>query len=72
MGKGMMMICKTYGGMKIKDRNGKEEVWLWDYAQDKPRRESEMKAEQKAASEKKKQMKAKAEIEKLNQQKLEL
>lgn len=63
----MMMICKTYGGMIIRG-----EKWLWDYAQDKPRRESEMMAEKKAASEKKKLMKAKAESDKLNQQKLEL
>lgn len=62
-----MMICKTYGGMVI---NG--ERWLWDYAQDRPRRESEMIAEKKAAIEKKKLMKLKAESEKLNQQKLEL
>lgn len=67
MGKGMMMICKTYGGMII---NG--ERWLWDYAQDRPRRESEMKAEEKAASERKKWMKAKAELEKMKQQKLDL
>ena len=61
----MMMICKAYGGMII---NG--ERWLWDYAQDKPRRESEMKAEEKEASERKKYMKAKAEIEKMKQLKL--
>lgn len=67
MGKGMMMICKTYGGMIIGG-----ERWLWDYAQDRPRRESEMIAEKKAAIEKKKLMKLKAESEKLNQQKLEL
>ena len=67
MGKGMMMLCKTYGGMVI---NG--ERWLWDYAQDKPRRESEMKAEEKAASERKKWMKAKNELEKMKQQKLDL
>jgi hypothetical protein len=48
------MICKAYGGMTI---NGVK--WIWDYAQDKPVRDDELKAmakeerdRRKAASEK--------------------
>lgn len=58
------MICKYYGGMIVKGADGKEVKWLYDYAQDRPRLESEMLAEEKAASERKKWLKIKAQIEK--------
>lgn len=40
--KGLARICKMYGSIKVIDKNGKEVVWLWDYANDKPRLKSDM------------------------------
>lgn len=39
---GLAMICKMYGSMSIKDQDGKEVIWIWDYVNDKPRLKSEM------------------------------
>ena len=64
---GLAMICKIYGGMIVKGADGKEVKWLYDYAQDRPRLESEMLAEEKAAKERRKQLKAKATIDKEKQ-----
>jgi major membrane immunogen (membrane-anchored lipoprotein) len=49
---GLANICKLYGKMTVKDNNGKEVVWLYDYAKDKPRLKSEMTKEEIALSEK--------------------
>lgn len=49
---GLAKICKLYGSMTVKDEHGKEVIWLYDYANDKPRLRSEMTKEEIAASEK--------------------
>lgn len=49
---GLAKICKLYGSMTVSDDSGKKVVWLWDYAQDRPRVKSEMSKEEIAASEK--------------------
>lgn len=51
MGGGLQRVCKLYGSMTVKDNNGKSVRWLWDYANDKARLESEMTKEEIAASE---------------------
>lgn len=43
---GLAKICKMYGSVKVTGADGKEVIWLWDYAQDKPRLKSEMTAEE--------------------------
>lgn len=40
-----------YGGVKLKDRNGNEVLWVWDYAKDEPRIKSEMTQNELLASE---------------------
>ena len=45
-------ICKMFGSMKVVDANGKEVIWLWDYANDKPRLKTEMSKEEIMKSEK--------------------
>lgn len=52
---GLAKICKLYGSMKFV-ADGKEVIWVWDYANDKARLETEMTAEEKKASEKAKWM----------------
>lgn len=49
---GLAKICKLYGSVEIIDNNGKKVIWLYDYANDKPRLKSEMTEEEIAASEK--------------------
>lgn len=49
---GLAKICKIYGGMEITDKDGKTAKWIYDYANDKPRLESEMSEEEIIASEK--------------------
>ena len=39
---GLARICKMYGSMEVSDANGKKVIWLWDYANDKPRLKTEM------------------------------
>lgn len=39
---GLARMCRMYGGMKFKDKDGKEVIWLWDYKKEIPRLESEM------------------------------
>lgn len=51
MGKGMQMICKTYGAIEFK-QNGKTVRYVWDYHRDIAVLESEMTKEQKELSEK--------------------
>lgn len=46
---GLQKLCKLYGRMKIN-----ETMWIWDYANGKPRIESEMTKEEITASEKEK------------------
>jgi hypothetical protein len=48
---GLAMICKMYGQMIVTDENGKKVIWVWDYANDKPRLKHEMTKEELAASE---------------------
>lgn len=48
---GLAKLCKAFG--KIESYvEGKKVTWLWDYANDKPRLESEMTKEEKRASDK--------------------
>lgn len=49
---GLQRVLKAFGRMQIKGANNKTVWWVWDYANDKPVKESEMTTEQKAASEK--------------------
>jgi hypothetical protein len=51
---GLSKICKLYGGLTVKDSNGKSVRYVWDYIDDKAVPESEMTKERWAASEKKK------------------
>ena len=48
---GLQKILKSHGEMHITDAAGKKTVWLWDYANNKPRIKSEMTGEEIAASE---------------------
>lgn len=50
--RGLAKICKMYGSVRIKGNGGKEVVWVYDYANDKPRLKKEMTKEEFAASEK--------------------
>jgi hypothetical protein len=47
---GLARLCKMYGGMKFKDRHGKEVVYVWDYVRDEPRRKDEMTQDELLAS----------------------
>jgi hypothetical protein len=50
---GLARLCKLYGKIIAgKDKDGKEIIWLYDYANDIPRLQSEMTKEEIAASEK--------------------
>ena len=49
---GLSRLCRMYGRMKFKDKDGKEVMWLWDYKNEKPRLESEMTKEEIGESEK--------------------
>jgi len=49
---GLARICKMYGSMEVSDANGEKVIWLWDYANDKPRLKEEMTKEEIAVSEK--------------------
>lgn len=40
---GLRMICKMYGGMTVKDANGKTIKYVWDYEKDEPVKESDLK-----------------------------
>ena len=53
---GLARICKLYGSMEVIGEDGKKVVWLYDYANDKPRLKSEMSKEEITASEKAKWM----------------
>ena len=48
---GLARICKLYGKITCKDRHGNTMVWMYDYANDKPRLQHEMTKEEIAASE---------------------
>ena len=48
---GLARICKMYGQMTITDECGKKVIWVWDYANDKPRLKHEMTKEELAISE---------------------
>lgn len=49
---GLAQICKTYGTMEVVGEDGKKVIWVWDYANDKPRLKSEMTKEEIAESNK--------------------
>lgn len=49
---GLAKICKLYGSIEVSDVSGKKVVWVWDYANERPRLEDEMTREEKLASEK--------------------
>lgn len=59
---GLARLCKLYGKMVFKDKNGKETVYVYDYVNDKPRIEGEMTKEEWAASEKAKWETVKSEL----------
>lgn len=48
---GLAMICKIYGSMTVTGADGKRVIWVYDYANDKPRLKSEMTKEEIKASE---------------------
>jgi hypothetical protein len=49
---GLSKVLKMYGKMNVTDKNGNKVVWVWDYAENKARLETEMTKEQLAKSEK--------------------
>ena len=49
---GLQKILKIYGEMKIKGEDGIEILWVWDYANNKPRIKCEMSKEEITESEK--------------------
>lgn len=55
---GLRKICKLYGKMTVKSKDGKEVRYVWDYAADEPVQEHEMPpgSERHAASERAKWM----------------
>lgn len=59
---GLAKICKLYGSMEVIGQDGNKVKWLWDYANDKPRLESEMTEEEIKASEKAKWMNIKKDM----------
>lgn len=59
---GLARLCKLYGSMEMKDQYGNTVKWVYDYANDKPRLESEMTDEEIKASEKAKWMDIKGKI----------
>lgn len=61
---GLARICKMYGSIKVSGEDGKTVTWLWDYANDKPRLETEMTKEEIEASEKAKWMNIKEQLDK--------
>lgn len=48
---GLGRILKMYGKMNVTDKDGNKVVWIWDYAENKARLETEMTKEQFAKSE---------------------
>jgi major membrane immunogen (membrane-anchored lipoprotein) len=54
---GLQKILKQVGSMIVTGEDGKNVVWLWDYANDKPRLKSEMTKKEIKASEKAKFLK---------------
>jgi major membrane immunogen (membrane-anchored lipoprotein) len=49
---GLAKICKLYGSMEVVGSDGKKVIWVYDYANDKPRLKTEMTKEEIMASEK--------------------
>ena len=48
---GLQKICKMYGSISVSD-GGNTVIWVWDYANDKPRLKTDMSKEEITASEK--------------------
>lgn len=61
---GLARICKMHGSMEVVDATGKKVIWLWDYANDKPRLKAEMSKEEIMASEKAKWNNIKSQLNK--------
>lgn len=59
---GLARLCKLYGSLEMTDSNGNKVVWVWDYANDKPRLKAEMSKEEISNSEKAKWLKIRNEI----------
>jgi len=53
---GLARLCKMYGSLEMSDENVGKVIWLWDYANDKPRLKSEMTKDEIMESEKAKWM----------------
>ena len=53
---GLANICKMYGRLEVKGKDGKKVTWVYDYANDKPRIKGEMTPEEEANSERAKWM----------------
>lgn len=51
MGHGLQMICKTYGGIRVKGADGTTKEFVWDYKLDRPVDVEEARKEQKRRSE---------------------
>jgi major membrane immunogen (membrane-anchored lipoprotein) len=66
---GLAKLCKLYGSVEVSGQDGKKIVWVWDYAQDKPRLKSEMTDEEIRESEKAKWIDVKNRIEQEKQEK---
>jgi major membrane immunogen (membrane-anchored lipoprotein) len=62
---GLAKICKLYGSIQVTGNDGKKALWVYDYANDRPRLKSEMTKEELAASEKAKWVSLKNEAEKV-------
>jgi len=60
---GLQRILKMYGSLIVQGSDGKNVVWLWDYANDKARLKSEMTKDEISASEKAKWMTVKDKID---------
>lgn len=60
---GLARLCKMYGSLEV-SADGKKVIWLWDYANDKPRLKTKMTKEEIMVSEKAKWMKAKEDLNK--------
>ena len=54
---GLARVLKLYVAMEIVDDKGKKVIWVYDYANDKPRLKSEMSREELKASERAKWLK---------------
>jgi len=59
---GLARLCKMYGSLKVTGQDGKSVLWVWDYANNKPRIKKEMTKEEIVESEKAKWMQIKEQL----------